>query len=185
MAEQELKLDTGEDEADEDGGGGGSKKMIIMIVGVVLLIGISVGATFFLMGGLDDPAPVADVKEGAAGEEMAAEEVEELPIPAQYVPLMQEFVVNYQVGSRQRFLQVSIEIMTFKQSMVDALKLHDPLVRNEILKVLGRQEFNSLRSNEGRLLMQEELKTHLAAVLKKEAKVEGLEAVLFSNLVMQ
>ena len=177
--EQDLKLDGA---GDEEESGGGKKKLIIIIVAVLLLVAISVGATIFLMGGMsNDSAAAAD---GAAAEE-EAEKPAEPSIPAQYITLMPEFVINYQVGPRQRFLQVTIEVMTYKQSVIDAFQLHEPMIRNEIISVLGRQEFNNLRTNDGRLLMQQELKNHLENVLKKDAETEGIEAILFTNLVMQ
>lgn len=175
--EQDLKLDGA---GEEEESGGGKKKLIIIIVAVLLLVAISVGATIFLMGGMSDDSAA----DGAAAEE-EAEKPAEPSIPAQYITLMPEFVINYQVGPRQRFLQVTIEVMTYKQSVIDAFQLHEPMIRNEIISVLGRQEFNNLRTNDGRLLMQQELKNHLENVLKKDAETEGIEAILFTNLVMQ
>lgn len=177
--EQDLKLDGA---GEEDAGGGGKKKLIIIVVVVLLLIGISVGATVFLMGGMSNDSAAAAANGAEAEEE---EKPSEPSIPAQYITLMPEFVINYQVGPRQRFLQVTIEVMTYKQSVIDAFQLHEPMIRNEIISVLGRQEFNNLRTNDGRLLMQQELRNHLDSVLKKEADTEGVEAILFTNLVMQ
>ncbi|WP_419811796.1 flagellar basal body-associated FliL family protein [Bacterioplanoides sp.] len=178
-AEQDLKLDTPE----EAPSGGGKKKLILIIVGALLLVGIAVGVTWFLMSGGDD----------AEGEEMAAEEMapkeevmaEETEIPAQYVVLKPEFVVSFQVGTRQRFLQVSIEVMTRKQTVVDALSLHEPMIRNDIIRIMGEQDFNELRTAEGRVALQKQLLKHLQMSMKREAGSSEVEAVLFTNFVMQ
>jgi len=178
-AEQDLKLDGAQE---EQGGssGGGKKKLILIIVGAVLLIGIAVGATLFFMMGSE---------EEEAGEDKAAEVeevVEEEPeIPAQYVVLKPEFVVSFQVGPRQRFLQVSMEVMTRKQAIVDALTLHEPMVRNDIIRIMGEQDFKQLRTAEGRVALQEQLQKHLGNMMKRESGVDGVEAVLFTNFVMQ
>ena len=115
-AEQDLKLEGGA--APEEPPKSGKKKLILIIVLVLIILGAGGGAAaFFLLGGEDA---------AAAEGELATEVVEEAPAePAQYVILKPEFVISFQVGTRQRFLQVSIEIMTRHQSVADALALHE------------------------------------------------------------
>lgn len=171
-AEQDLKLDQ---PATEEGGGG-KKKLIIIIVATLLLIAVAVGATIFLMSGDD----------GSAEEEtVVEEEVGEVKIPAQYIKLKPRFIVNFNVGTRQRFLQTSVEIMTRTQSVVDAVELHNPMLRNEIVRILSEQEFKALRTPEGRTELKTKLHDQLATLIKNEADVEGIEAVLFTDFVMQ
>jgi flagellar FliL protein len=171
-AEQDLKLDQGEVEE----GGGGKKKLIIIVVAVVLLIVIAIGVTVFLMsGGDEDQAAESDVPEV----------IEEAVLPAQYIKMKPKFIVNFNVGTRQRFLQTSIEIMTRSQSVVDAIGLHNPMLRNEIVRILSDQDFKQLRMPEGRVELKKILQERLVAILKSEADVEGVEAVLFTNFVMQ
>jgi flagellar FliL protein len=174
-AEQDLKLDQANPEEEA---GGSKKKLIIIIVAVVLLIAIAVGATVFLMSG-DDAAS------DEASPEEAAEVVEEVAIPAQYIKMKPRFIVNYNVGTRQRFLQASIEIMTRSQGVVDAVELHNPMLRNEIVRILSDQDFKALRTPEGRLALKNQLQEQLIALLKSEADVEGIEAILFTDFVMQ
>ncbi|UTW48943.1 flagellar basal body-associated FliL family protein [Bacterioplanoides sp. SCSIO 12839] len=176
-AEQDLKLDTPEEAAS----GGGKKKLILIIVGALLLVGIAVGVTWFLMSGGDEAEADAAVEEAPA-EEVVEEEPE---IPAQYVVLKPEFVVSFQVGTRQRFLQASIEVMTRKQTIVDALTLHEPMIRNDIIRIMGEQDFNQLRTAEGRVALQQQLLKHLQMSMKREAGSSEVEAVLFTNFVMQ
>jgi flagellar protein FliL len=172
-AEQDLKLDQANPEGE---GGGGKKKLIIIIVAVILVIAIAVGATIFLMAG--------DSSEDASAEDVA-EVVEEASIPAQYIKMKPRFIVNFNIGTRQRFLQASIEIMTRSQGIVDAVELHNPMLRNEIVRILSDQEFNVLRTPEGRIELKTKLQDQLATVLKREADVDGIEAVLFTDFVMQ
>ena len=175
-AEQDLKLDQANAESEE---GGGKKKLIIIIVGVLLVVAIAVGATIFLMTG--DDAESADAENA---EEVVAE-VAEVVIPAQYIKMKPRFIVNYNVGTRQRFLQTSIEIMTRSQGVVDAVELHNPMLRNEIVRILSEQDFKHLRTPEGRIELKTKLQDQLVAILKRESDVEGIEAVLFTDFVMQ
>jgi flagellar FliL protein len=172
-AEQDLKLDQGAAEE----AGGGKKKLIIIIVAAVLLIAIAVGATIFLTSG--------DSEEDAVAEGEATEVVEEVASPAQYIKMKPRFIVNFNVGTRQRFLQASIEIMTRSQAVVDAIELHNPMLRNSIVSLLSEQDFKHLRTPEGRNELKTLLQDRLAAVLKAEADIEGIEAVLFTDFVMQ
>jgi len=173
-AEQDLKLDNGEEEAPKSGK---KKLIIIIIIAVVILAGAGAAAAFFLLGGEEDA-------EGAE-EEVVEEVVEEPPIPAQYVVLKPEFVISFQVGPRQRFLQLNIEVMTRKQSVVDALTLHEPMVRNDIIRIVGEQNFDHLRTAEGRVQLQELLFKHLSQLIQRETGTDGVEAVLFTDFVMQ
>ena len=172
-AEQDLKLD--QDNTEEQGGS--KKKLIIIVAAIVLLIAIAAGAAFFLISGGDEEAEAAD------GE--VAEVVAEVTLPAQYIKLKPRFIVNYNVGTRQRFLQTSIEIMTRSQGVVDAVELHNPMLRNDIVRILSEQDFKNLRTPEGRSDLKNMLQEQIVAVLKAEADVEGVEAVLFTDFVMQ
>ena len=176
-AEQDLKLDQATPETE----GGGKKKLIIIIVGVLGVIAIAVGATLFFMSS-DDSAEDGDAAEGS--EEMV-EEVPEVVLPAQYIKMKPRFIVNYNIGTRQRFLQTSIEIMTRSQGVVDAIELHNPMLRNEIVRILSDQDFKHLRTPEGRTELKAKLQDQLIEVLKRESNVEGIEAVLFTDFVMQ
>lgn len=174
-AEQDLKLD----QASTEEAGGGKKKLIIIIVAIVLLIAVAVGATIFLMSGDDETS-----EEGTEGAEVA-EEVVEVAIPAQYIKMKPRFIVNFNVGTRQRFLQTSIEIMTRSQSVVEAVELHNPMLRNEIVRILSDQDFKVLRTPEGRTELKAKLLDQLSTLIKREANAEGIEAVLFTDFVMQ
>jgi flagellar FliL protein len=167
--EQDLKLD--QDNAEEKSGG--KKKLIIIVVAAVLLIAMGVGAAIFLMSGDND-------KDAAV-----AEVVEETILPAQYIKMKPRFIVNFNVGTRQRFLQTSIEIMTRSQDVIDTIELHNPMLRNTIIRILSEQDFKNLRTPEGRGALKAMLTEQLAAVVKAEADVEGIEAVLFTDFVMQ
>lgn len=170
--EKDLTLDQGGPENE----GGSKKKLIIIIVGAILLVAIAAGVTAFLLLG-DDEAESTD--------KSAEEAVEEVVQPAQYIKMKPRFIVNFNVGTRQRFLQVSIEIMTRSSSVVSAIELHNPMLRNEIVRILSEQDFNALRLPEGRLALRTQLQEQLVVSLKNEADVEGIEAVLFTDFVMQ
>lgn len=175
--EQDLKMEEGEAAPKK-----GKMMLIIIIVVAVLVLAGGGAAAYFLLFAEEEV-----VAEEGAEEEKEEEIPEEPPIPAEYVVLKPEFIVGFQSGTRQRFLQVSIEVMTRKQTVVDALALHEPMIRNEVLQAIGEQDFDALRTNEGRLALQKQIADRMTAALDREAYIEpgGIEAVLFTNYVMQ
>lgn len=178
-ADQDLKIEEGQEAKPKSK----LKLIIIIVVALLVLGGGGAAAWFFFLK--EDPA-VAEGEAGAA--EAKKEEVpEEPPIPAEYIILKPEFVVSFQVGTRQRFLQTSIEIMSRKKTVSEAVTLHEPMIRNEILRIIGEQDFDRLRTNEGRLALKADLEKQLGVILSREAnlKPEDIEAVLFTNFVMQ
>lgn len=174
-SEKDLSLDqtTAEDEA----GGGKKKKLIIIIALVILIIAIGGGVAWFLLSG--------DDAEGDSAENAEDVVVEEVIKPAQYIKMKPRFIVNYNVGTRQRFLQASIEIMTRSQEVIDAVELHNPMIRNEIVRILSDQDFNALRLPEGRIALRDQLREQLITTLKNESNVDDVEAILFTDFVMQ
>ncbi|MFY9179120.1 MAG: flagellar basal body-associated FliL family protein [Venatoribacter sp.] len=161
-------------ESEKGKAGGGSKKLIIiMAVGALLLVGLTAGIMYFLFAGNSE-----------AGDEAKAEKKEEV-LPLQYYALAPEFTVSYQVGARQRFVQTSIALATRNPAMMAALTLHDPMIRNEVNRIIGEQSIVHLRTEEGKLELQKKLFTQLSLVLQRDAQVSGLEAVVYTNFVMQ
>lgn len=172
-AEQDLTLDDGEKAP--PAAGSKKKTLLLIIAGSVLLVAVAVGVTLWLLAG-DSPASADDA---------ATEAVPAPLLPVQYVIMKPEFVVSFQVGPRQRFLQLSIEVMTRQPAVIDALRVHDPLLRNEIIRIISEHEFDYLRTAEGRIELQRRLQEQVAAVIRNETGVDGVEAVLFTNFVMQ
>lgn len=164
----------------------GGKKKIIIIAIVVLLLGLGAGGgvAYFLFAG-DEPVDGEAAEEVEEEEEPEEEIVEEVAIPAQYLALEPEFVISYQVGTRQRFLQVSIELMTRSQTVLDAATKHSPMIRNEFIRVISQQDFDNLRTAEGRATLQRVLLEAAKSLMAREVNNDGVEAVLFTNYVMQ
>lgn len=172
--EKELQLD--DSEAGE-GGGKSKGKLIIIIVAVVLLLAIGGGAAAFFLLGSDEQA--AEYTGGSEQQKKA----DKKPRKAVYVPLDPAFVVSFQVGKRARFLQLRVELLTYKESTAQSIKQNMPMIRNEIVMLVGSQDFAELRTDSGRAKLQQALLDSLNQALAGEAKV--IEAVLFTDYVMQ
>ncbi len=152
-----------------------SKMMLIIIIAVLvaLLAGGGVAAFFMMSGG----------KEGDADAD--AETQEPVHQPAIYFDFKPPFIVNFQANGRQRFVQVSLSIMTRNSAVVDALQKHMPLIRNNLLMVLSAQDFEALRTPEGKETLRQLVLEELQKIMTEETGEPGVEQVLFTNFVMQ
>ena len=161
-------------EAAADGAKSGSSKKLIVIIALVLAI--AGGAGWYFLGRADTPA----------AEKTAAQKKAESKLPAQYIALDPPFVVNFDAGSTARFLQVAVQLMTRDPETVEFLKQHDPVIRNDLLLLLGNVRYEDVQTREGKeALLQSSLEA-VRKILKAEgAKPEKLEAVYFTSFVMQ
>jgi flagellar FliL protein len=174
--EKELQLDATE----ENESGGSKKKLIIIIVVALLVIGGGVGAALFLMGGDDEPVDETVAEEGAQ------ESTEPTQGPAIYIKFKPQFIINYQVVNRQRYLQVHMEALTRDPNVAGALDTHSPMIRGTIINFLSTQDFAFLRSAEGRASIRMSLTTEVNLLVAQETGIEdGVEQILFTNFVIQ
>lgn len=179
--EKELNLD---EDAENQEEGKSKKKLIIIIAAIVLLLVIVGAVAFFLLSGDDNSADEAS-QSNANGETASETEKEEKPKHALYLPLDPAFVVSFQTGKRARFLQLRIEFMTYEEKVIQELKENMPMIRNEIVMLVSRQDFAELRTLSGREKLQKLLHESLNEVLEKHMGSKGIEAVLFTDYVMQ
>jgi flagellar FliL protein len=145
-----------------------SKKLLFIILAVVLLAGGG-GAWFFLKGGHK-----ADTK------------VEAPVLPPIYVNLDPPFVVNFEAQEMVRFLQVTISIMTRDPHIEEVLKKNDPRIRNDLLMLLGNQQYDAISTREGKESLQARSLESVRAVVKGAGgESDKVEALYFTAFVMQ
>jgi flagellar protein FliL len=143
---------------------------LIVIIGAAVLV-IGAGAALLLTHG-----------RSATGHKSAAAPSG----PPLYLALDPPFVVNFQADQIVRFLQVSIEVMSRDPKTLDLLKANDPVVRNDLLLLLGNQKYATLATPQGK----EQLRADALIVVRKDLAQAGgdpkrLEAVYFTSFVMQ
>jgi len=150
------------------------KGLIIAILAVVVLGGGGAGAYFAFAGNKDEHAK----EEGEKPAEAAK-------LPAQFVEL-EPFVVNFQPGSTSRFLQVTVQLMTRELEMVEFLERNKPIVRNDLLLLLGNKRVDEVSTHEGKEALRVAALESVRKIIKDEGgKPEGLENVYFTSFVMQ
>ncbi len=155
-------------------------KKIIIIAAAVLLLGLAAGgAAYFMIG--SDPVDIASEPGTANGATKVA-----LPDkPPIYQGLDPDFIVAFQNPKKVRFLKASIEVMVYDHDVIDDLKLHMPAVRDAVLMLFSNQEEEDLMTVEGKEAFRAQILETIRSTLQRLTGNPGVEAVYFSNFVMQ
>ena len=146
-----------------------------LIIGAILLLVLAGGgfAAFKMLGHKEDPKKKEAVKKEAL-------------LPARYVTLDPPFVVNFQAESTVRFLQITIGIMTRDVEIEKIIKDNDPRIRNDLLLILGNQNYESVSKLEGKEDLRKRCLEAVRAVVKDSGgESVKVEALYFTSFVMQ
>ncbi|MGH8375116.1 MAG: flagellar basal body-associated protein FliL [Pseudomonas sp.] len=160
-------------DASKDPAGKGKLKLILLVVLALLLaVGLSVSATwFFLQKSASKPAPTAEVTSTVKA--------------AVYEALTPAFVANYNQNGRPRYMQVSITLQGRDQAALDALKVHMPLIRNNLVMLFSAQSFDGLATPIGQEMLRQKATASVQEVAQKELGKVVIEQLLFTNFVLQ
>lgn len=152
------------------------KRRILILAGLGLLIAIlSVGGTLLGLHLMREPAEVEP-----------SEEPLEIPErPAIYYPLNPPLVVNFNARGRQRLLQLEITLMLRDGTVINTIELHQPMIRNALVLLIGGHTYEELQTAEGKELLRQKALQEIQRLLEQEIGRPGVEQVLFTNFVMQ
>jgi len=161
-------------EGEEEQSAKGSKKLIILIAVAVLLIGGGVAGWLMMSG---NETAEADAETEAPAEPAV--------LPVSYISLGEKFVVTIAEGRKQRYVQAQISVSTRDTEVVTAIEVHAPLIRSKVIETLGAADFQVLRTDEGRKSIQADLLAQVNALLEAEGLPPSVEALFFTDFVLQ
>ena len=162
--------------------GGGKKKLIIIIAAVVVILGGV--AAFFLLSGSDEPAETLE-EETAIAEAPASSGAAAETGSALYVAMPRPFVFNVPGASRDRIVQIKVQLLVRGDGNEEIAKKHIPLIEGTLLGVFSTTTADELGTSAGKESLR------LTALDKVQAAMEGVEGskvverVLFTGFVMQ
>ncbi|MBU2710445.1 flagellar basal body-associated FliL family protein [Zooshikella harenae] len=175
MADQD-ETESPEAEVDSEASGGKKKKLIIFIVVVLVVLGGAAGITLYMLMGSGETAGEGD---------SSAESQKATKPPAIYFAMEPPFTVDFQVGGRQRYAQLSITVMGRDPEAMAAVKQHEPLIRNNLVLLIASEDFQTLQTSEGKEMLKQKATESIQQVLQQEIGKPGIETVLFTGFVMQ
>ena len=149
------------------------KLVILIVVAVLLAIGLSVGATWYFMHS-NQSKPVAVAETAPVGKQ-----------PAIFESMAPAFVANFNQNGRQRYMQVSITMLARNQADLDALKVHMPVIRNNLVMLFSGQDFATLASPVVQEMLRQKATASVQEVAQKELGKVVIEQLLFTNFVLQ
>lgn len=152
------------------------KNKLILLIGILVLLLSSVGGTLFFMGFFEQ-------KEG--GDETVEVEVTDAPRIPIYYKFVEPFTVNFDTDTGIRYLQISMEAMSYDQAVIDAMELHMPVIRNNLILMYSSQPFDELISRDGKERIRQAALEEIRSVLKRYGGASALEEVYFTSFVMQ
>ena len=129
-------------------------KWALIVLGVVLLIALSVGTSiYFMKSMISAPENITAEKGGDVKSKAKAKEEDKKhkePKVAIYYKFDPPFVANIQGQSGSRFLQLTIEAMTYDQAITTELDQNMPVIRNNILLLLSDLTYEKVATMEGK-----------------------------------
>ena len=164
----------------EEPKGSGIKKIIMFAVVGLVMLGVGIGGTVFMMGSGDSSSE-------EMAEEMMEEEMMEEPMMKEsiYHDLHPAFVANFSGQSKKRYMQVYVVAMANEQSVIDDLKLHMPAVRNNILMTLSRKTSDEVATVEGKEMLRQEVLETVQETMREKTGEEGIQDLYFTKFVAQ
>ncbi len=164
---------------------GGLVQTLLIAVGLFVLMILSqllfeTMACKVIPGALPNCAQVTVAEEDV--EEV--EEEEELAPPI-YLPLEPPLVATFEDRSAVRFLQLTLEVMARDQDSIEAVQMHMPVIRNNLLMLMGGRTLTDLTSREGKEALRAEALEEVQRILEANTGESGVEELYFTSFVVQ
>ena len=102
-----------------------------------------------------------------------------------YFGLEPDIITNYTSETNKiGFISVSVEFMLADNDGLDIIEMHEPLIRDKIISLLGQQSPQHLRSLTGREEIRKEIQNEVNSLLKQETGEAVIENLLFTKYLL-
>ena len=191
-------------ETDEPKKKGGLVKIIGLVFGGLLLIGVGLGAGFFMFGGqgLTPSAEIEQIIERKLKEsgQLPEEDTElaedaEPALQKKETPSVDTFVTSYfefdgnftsNLRDSRKFLQLGVGISTqYDEAVVANVELHQLALRSEILGTVSDFTEEDISGKEGRDRLAAKMVEAINAKLEVLEGFGGIDSVHFTSFVLQ
>ncbi len=103
-----------------------------------------------------------------------------------YFSLDPEIITNYITANNEMgYIRIKIEIMVNTLGELELVKKHEPLIRDTINDVLGKETVEHIRSLKGRDLIRQECQDKVNERLQKETGKPIVRELIFTNYLYQ
>ena len=177
-------------------------KIVLIVVSILLLVAITVGGTLFASGFFDAnesgsaeqaiatleakaAEQAAEAEAAAAGPDKVKQDSPELTrFEPSYFVLPKVLVAN--ISNSRKVMQATVAIMTFyDERVIENVDTHDFPLRFAMLKVMRNTTEAEVADADFQDNLAAKLKTEMNAVLEGLEDFGGIEAVYFTEFVVQ
>ncbi|WP_031431541.1 flagellar basal body-associated FliL family protein [Methylomicrobium agile] len=161
-------------ESDQNAGKGkkSTMKLLAIILGAVLLAGGVGGGVFYYLH------HSANAEKTAHDDEEEAEKL--------YYEMAKPLTVNFPRGSSIQMIQISLAFLVAgKEDALEAVKKHEPMIRNNLLMLISAQKPESLNMREEKEKLRAAMLNEVNSILKKMAGKSQVKELFFTAFVMQ
>ncbi|WED21745.1 flagellar basal body-associated protein FliL [Vibrio sp. JC009] len=103
-----------------------------------------------------------------------------------YYTLAPDLTTNIHTqGKKIGYLQVRIDLMVSDNAFIPDLELHDPLIRDTVISVIGEQPEDKIKSLAGREQLRKDLMDRLNSILLAETGRTIIAELLFTKYLYQ
>jgi flagellar FliL protein len=186
MASRDIALNEDEDVVEPPKNNKkGLIKWLLIGLGIVSLIGVSVGTSIYIMKSFMTASVDKPVEKASTSSSKEDKQKHTQPKIAIYYKFDPPFVVNIQGQSGNRFLQLTLEAMTYDQTISTEIDQNMPVIRNNILLLLSSLTYEQVATLEGKQTLREGILKEIQKVLKDKTGKPGVEEVYLTSIVMQ
>ena len=102
-----------------------------------------------------------------------------------YASMEPAFVVNVNDGEHVRHMQVSVQLKLAKPEYTAYIEQYSPALRHAMVMLLSDQPVSKLKSAKGKIELGQQALTALQAVMQENIGVPAIEAVYFTDMIIQ
>ncbi|HEY5717332.1 MAG TPA: flagellar basal body-associated FliL family protein [Motiliproteus sp.] len=160
---------------------GSNKLVLILIIVIVLLLGaVAAGAAWYFLANDESSAVAAEQSGGSVARKEA------IYVKVRTMGGKPGFIANFDDPNyRHRFVQIYVEALTRDADVQSALDKHMPMIVHSLSTLFSKQSFTDLQTTAGKKRLRDEATRVVQGILQEEIGRPGVEAVFFTNFVMQ
>ncbi|CAM3019588.1 flagellar basal body-associated protein FliL [Pseudoalteromonas distincta] len=159
-----------------------SKKKLIMIIAAVLLIIVVIAGYFYISGsGASVDNLDKETADTSLGESGSLAKIGN----ALYVAMPRPFIFNVPGSSRDRIVQIKVQLLVRDSINEEITKKHIPLIEGTLLSVFSTTTADELGTSAGKETLRFSALERVQAALMNVEGSKVIERVLFTGFVMQ
>lgn len=106
-------------------------------------------------------------------------------VGGQYVDLQPEFVLNYGLDGRLRYLRLEVTLLLNDSEGATQANHHAPALRHIVVMNVSNTARNDLQNTSGRQSLRQRLLDDMQTLMADETGKPLVREILFSNLILQ